>query len=113
VDTGLPRLDLAAVGDLRFRPLNEEQFPAFPTVLDAARAGGSALAAVNAADEVLVHRFLHGRISYGDLAPGLKAALDGWRMDIADSGRPLDLPTVRSTDRWARSAAEALRLGHG
>jgi 1-deoxy-D-xylulose-5-phosphate reductoisomerase len=108
VDTGLPRLDVAALGCLEFRHLDEEQFPAFATVLAAALAGGSALAAVNAADEVLVARFLHGDMVYGDLAAGLAVTLDRWRTEVAEDGRPLDLSTIESADRWARSIAATL-----
>jgi len=112
VDTDLPRLDVAALGRLEFRHVEEEQFPAFATVLAAAVAGGSATAAVNAADEVLVGRFLHGDIVYGDLAIGLAVTLDRWRTEVADDGRPLDLLTVESADRWARSIAAGLRFDH-
>ncbi len=112
VDTGLPRLDLPEARDFQFRRLDDAQFPAFATVLAAARAGGTAPAAVNAADEVLVGRFLRGEILYQDLVAGIFATLEGWRAKIADGGCPLDLSTVRSTDRWARSAAGALRFDH-
>jgi 1-deoxy-D-xylulose-5-phosphate reductoisomerase len=113
VDTGLPRLDVAALGRLEFRQLDEEQFPAYATVLAAALAGGNAPAAVNAADEVLVGRFLRGDIAYGDLATGLAVTLDRWRKEAAESGRPLDLSAVESADRWARSIAVGLCFDHG
>jgi 1-deoxy-D-xylulose-5-phosphate reductoisomerase len=112
VDTGLPRLDVAALGCLEFRRLDGEQFPAFATVLASALAGGSAPAAVNAADEVLVGRFLRGDIAYGDLATGLAATLGRWRTEAAEDDRPLDLSTVESADRWARSIAVGLRFDH-
>ena len=112
VDTGLPRLDVAELGCLEFRRLEEDQFPAFATVLAAALAGGSAPAAVNAADEVLVGRFLRGDIVYEDLAIGLAVTLDRWRTEVAEDGRPLDLSTVESADRWARSIAVGLCFDH-
>jgi 1-deoxy-D-xylulose-5-phosphate reductoisomerase len=112
VDTGLPRLDIAALGRLEFRRLDEEQFPAFATVLAAALAGGSAPAAVNAADEVLVERFLRGDIVYEDLAIGLAVTLDRWRTEVADDNRRLDLTAVESADRWARSIAVGLGFDH-
>ena len=112
VDTGLPRLDVAALGCLEFRRLEEDQFPAFATVLAAALAGGSAPAAANAADEVLVGRFLRGDIVYEDLAIGLAVTLDRWRTEVAEDGRPLDLSTVESVDRWARSIAVGLCFDH-
>jgi 1-deoxy-D-xylulose-5-phosphate reductoisomerase len=112
VDTGLSRLDVAALGCLEFRRLEEDQFPAFATVLAAALAGGSAPAAVNAADEVLVGRFLRGDIVYEDLAIGLAVTLDRWRTEVTEDGRPLDLSTVESADRWARSIAVGLCFDH-
>jgi hypothetical protein len=49
---------------------------------------------------------------YGDLAIGLAVTLDRWRTEVADDGRPLDLLTVESADRWARSIAAGLRFDH-
>jgi 1-deoxy-D-xylulose 5-phosphate reductoisomerase len=37
---------------MRFEPLDPDRYPAFSTVLAAAREGGTALAAINAADEI-------------------------------------------------------------
>lgn len=110
VDTDLPRLDVAGLGRLEFRPLDEEEFPAFSTVLGAAREGGTAPAAVNAADEVLVARFLRGDIAFESVAAGLAATLERWRTEFGDSARALDLPAVLAADRWGRAFADKLTI---
>jgi len=100
-DTGLPRLDLATMGTLAFEPLDPERYPAFEAVLSAARRGGTAPAVANAADEVLVHRFLAGEIPFTGIARGIAAALAAWRDDF-----PLSLEGIRAADAWARGFAQ-------
>ncbi len=99
-DTELPRLDLTAVGPLTFAPLDHARYPAFDAVLFAAERGGTAPAVANAADEVLVTRFLAGEIPFTAIARGIAAALAGWTDDA-----PLTLAAVRAADRWARTVA--------
>ncbi len=108
VDTELPRLDLPQLGRLEFHELDGEEFPAYGSVLAAAREGGSAPAAMNAADEVLVARFLRGDTAFDTIARGLDATLDGWRGKFGQSPGPLSLDGVASADRWARSFASTL-----
>jgi 1-deoxy-D-xylulose-5-phosphate reductoisomerase len=104
VDTGISRLDLGSVGRLEFRPLPPNRFPAFDVVLSAARRGGTALAAVNAADEVLVGRFLRDEIPLGAISRGLSETLKAW--ERAPIPRTADhLEAVLAADRWARALA--------
>jgi 1-deoxy-D-xylulose-5-phosphate reductoisomerase len=112
VDTGLPRLRLDEALRLSFLPFVESRFPAYSAVVAAARQGGSALAAVNAADEVLVFRFLDSEIQFTGIAAGLEAVLDRWRAEKKDEphDRRLDLPRLLEIDRWARQAARELAL---
>ena len=110
VETGLPRLRLDEPLQLSFMPFEEARFPAYSAVIAAAREGGSALAAVNAADEVLVYRFLDGEILFTDIASGLEAVVDRWRIekkDERDDRRP-ELPRLLDVDRWARETARGL-----
>jgi len=112
VETGLPRLRFDAPLQLSFLPFDEGRFPAYTAILAAAREGGSALAALNAADEVLVGRFLDGGIRFTGIAAGLQAVLDRWRaVKKAEHGdaRP-DLPRLLDVDRWAREEARGLVL---
>jgi 1-deoxy-D-xylulose-5-phosphate reductoisomerase len=112
VDTGLPRLRLDEALQLSFLPFVESRFPAFSTVIAAAREGGSALAAVNAADEVLVFRFLDGEIRFTGIAAGLEAILERWRAEKKDEpeDRCRDLRRLLDIDRWARQVARELAL---
>lgn len=110
IDTALPRLDLTAQAPLNFEALEPDRYPAFGTVLDAAHAGGTAPAAVNAADEVLVGRFLAGEIPFTGIAAGLEAILTRWRAEKAVASTAMTLDTLLSIDAWARSQAAALSL---
>ena len=101
--TGLPRLAFDRRLDLAFEPLDENRFPAFAVVLAAADAGGSAPAAVNAADEILVTRFLDGAIPFTGIARGLAAVLDRWRSEVDETSLTLD--HLLEVDRWARDVA--------
>ncbi|MCX6095624.1 MAG: 1-deoxy-D-xylulose-5-phosphate reductoisomerase [Candidatus Bipolaricaulota bacterium] len=106
VDTGLPRLDLVAASPLVFEPLDRGQYPAFAAVLAAARRAGTAPAAINAADEVLVERFLRREIPFTGIARGLEAILARW--DDREPSEPVTLPRLLATDAWARRAAAEL-----
>ena len=61
------RLNLSALSALTFRAPDERRFPALRLVKEAARAGGTRMAALSAADEVAVARFLEGEIRYTDI----------------------------------------------
>ncbi len=104
-ETDLPRLDLAAVGVLEFEPLDLERYPAFGIVLAAAQRGGAAPAVVNAADEVLVEKFLKKEIRFTEIPRGLAAALSAW--DENENGE-VTLTGILSADSWARKFAQGL-----
>jgi 1-deoxy-D-xylulose-5-phosphate reductoisomerase len=110
VDTGLPRLRFDEALTLRLLPFEEERFPAYATVIEAAMEGGSALAAMNGADEVLIYRFLDGDIRFTDIAGGLASVLDAWRSER--KGNPgeadLTLEHLLVVDAWARETAAQL-----
>jgi len=106
VGTDLPRLAWGEKRNLTFEPLDEDRFPAFPVVIAAAEAGGSALAAVNAADEILVSRFLAGEIPFSGIARGLDAVVGRWRTEIDDIS--VTLEHLLAVDRWARDVAQVL-----
>ena len=116
VESGLSRLDIAQLGELSFEPLDPDRFPAFTVVLNAARYGGTAPAAVNAADEVLVDRFLEGEIPFAGIAAGLDDVLSRWVSENEPgTGWPnaqgaLTLDRLRKADVWARSIARGLRF---
>ena len=96
------RLDLAAIGRLVFRAPDETRFPCLRLVKEAAAMGGCATAALSAADEIAVERFLAGDIRFTDI-PRLVADV------LAQaSNAPCDsLEAVFAADANARSAARA------
>jgi 1-deoxy-D-xylulose-5-phosphate reductoisomerase len=64
VDVPVPTLDLAEVGALTFERPDVQAFPCLRIAGEAARAGGTAPCILNAANEVAVHAFLTGRLSF-------------------------------------------------
>ncbi|MBK9087544.1 MAG: 1-deoxy-D-xylulose-5-phosphate reductoisomerase [Holophagales bacterium] len=107
VPTPLPKLDLASLGKLELEPLDERRFPAVPLAYAALRAGGTAPAVLNAANEVAVAAFLEGRIPYRSLVSVVEKVLAGHRPSPATS-----LDAVLDADREARlRAAELVSSG--
>lgn len=64
VDVPLRPLDLAELGSLTFEPPDQDAFPCLRLAYEAGRAGGTAPCVLNAANEVAVHAFLQGRLSF-------------------------------------------------
>lgn len=67
--------DLVATGRLEFRAPDEARFPALRIARDAGRRGPRASAALIAADEVAVARFLDGTLSFAGIPALLEAAV--------------------------------------
>ena len=65
---GAEPIDWPTVGALEFEPLDTETFPSVGLAFDAARAGGTCPAVLNAANEEAVHAFLDGRLPFLDIA---------------------------------------------
>lgn len=64
VDVPVRQLDLAALGQLTFERPDEEAFPCLRLAREAAVAGGTAPCVLNAANEIAVHAFLAGELSF-------------------------------------------------
>lgn len=103
VPQGIARLDLRALGALEFEAPDDARFPCLELAREALRRGGTAPAALNAADEAAVRLFLDGRIRFTDIAQAVRRALD------AHVPRPVgSLADVLAADREARAAVEAV-----
>jgi 1-deoxy-D-xylulose-5-phosphate reductoisomerase len=90
-------IDWSQLARLDFELPDVDAFPCLPLAYEAGRAGGSAPAWLNAANEVAVAAFLAGRIPWSGIAEVLKSALsehDGTRLD--------DVAAVVDVDRRAR-----------
>jgi 1-deoxy-D-xylulose-5-phosphate reductoisomerase len=86
---------------LGFERPDLERFPCLALAYRALRAGGTAPAALSAANEVAVAAFVDGRIRFGDIAACIEAAT----ATLAHG--ELTLEAVRAADRDARAAAAA------
>jgi 1-deoxy-D-xylulose-5-phosphate reductoisomerase len=64
VDVPVPTLDLAELGQLTFEAPDEDAFPCLRLAREAAAAGGTSPCVLNAANEVAVHAFLRGELSF-------------------------------------------------
>jgi len=101
--------DLAQVGRLEFEPPDPGRFPCLRLAQEAARTGGTAPAVANAADEILVERFLTEEIGFLGIPEGIEALL----MEHQAGSEP-SFDEVMAADRWARAkAAEWTPSGAG
>lgn len=96
-----PRFDVRDYSQLTFEPPDRETFPALDLGFEAARRGGTAGAALNAADEMAVQRFLDGDLPFLEIASICAAALEGHPF-TADP----DLDELFAVDQWARNEAK-------
>jgi len=97
VDTGLPRLDIAAQGTLTFARPDPARYPALALAYRAAEQGGTLPAVMNAANEAAVGLFLDRRIGFPDIVRIVRQAMDGHKQ-VQDP----DLGQILEADSWAR-----------
>jgi len=96
----LPSLDLPRAGTLQFAQPDLAKFICLGLAYRALRAGGTAPAVLNAANEVVVAAFLAGAIAFLDIPRILTTVLETHPASAAK-----DLETLLAADRWARAAA--------
>jgi 1-deoxy-D-xylulose-5-phosphate reductoisomerase len=103
VASGVQSLDLSLVGRLDFEPPDHARFPSLGLARAAARAGGTAPAILNAANEVAVRAFLEGRLNFTGICTVIDKVLQ--RLDA----RPVRaLGDVLDADAAARRLASTL-----
>ena len=90
------------LGGLDFRRPDLERFPCLGLAISAARAGGTAPAVLNAANEVAVQAFLDRRLNFLDISVVIESVLN-----TVDAGSATDLAAILGADQVARLAAEA------
>lgn len=108
IDSGVAPLNLFSVGRLDFQAPDEERFPCLRLARQAAEAGDSAPAVLNAANEVAVAAFLDRRIRFPEIASMIDEVLN-LEPVIAVS----ELETVFEVDARARALAEQWLGRHG
>ena len=96
IATPVPALDLAQLAALSFEAPDFARFPCLALAYDALRAGGTAAAVLNAANEVAVSAFLEGALPFTGIASA-----------CADALRRVPTRTVRSLDDVGAADAQA------
>ena len=102
VESGVAGLDLLGHGRLEFEAPDREAFPCLDLAYAALRAGGTAPAQLNAANEVAVSAFLQGRIAFLAIPALVEHTLAALPPARADT-----LGALGEADRAARAHAEA------
>jgi 1-deoxy-D-xylulose-5-phosphate reductoisomerase len=98
----LPSLDLPRAATLQFAEPDLSKFVCLALAYRALRAGGTAPAVLNAANEVVVEAFLAGAMAFLDIPRILTQVLDAHVPSAAK-----DLETLLAADRWARAEARS------
>ena len=103
-------LDLFKLARLDFARPDFRRFPCLELAFEAARRGGVSPAALNAANEIAVERFLAGKLRFTDIPAVVEKVLAACR---GGSRERLTLAGAVEADSWARQkaadAAERLR----
>lgn len=97
------KLNLGAGFSLNFEPPDVERFPALRLAYEAARAGGTMGAVLNAANEAAVGAFLAGRISFVEIFRVVGSTMADHRLQPSPS-----LDDLLEADRWARRTVHSL-----
>ena len=103
-------LDLVEVGSLTFEAPDESRFPCLALARQALRAGGSAPAVLNAANEVAVAAFLAGRLTFPGIGAVVADALDREQREVAPAR---SLADVIAADARGRDRAGAAMAKYG
>ena len=98
--SGVAPLDLVQIGQLSFLAPDMQRFPCLRLAYDALRAGGSAAAVLNAANEVAVAAFLNREIGFRMIDRVIEEVLQ--RIPAAAVA---DIETLVEQDREARAVA--------
>jgi 1-deoxy-D-xylulose-5-phosphate reductoisomerase len=102
IASGVAQLDLTTMAALEFHAPDFERFPCLALAFDALRAGGTAPALLNAANEIAVQAFLDRRIGFRDIDRVVRQVMDREAHGAASS-----IDAVLAQDARARQAAGA------
>ncbi|MCM0611479.1 1-deoxy-D-xylulose-5-phosphate reductoisomerase [Marinobacter sediminum] len=100
IEAGVAPLDLFAIGRFHFEPPDLVRFPCLRLAAEAFETGGTAPAALNAANEVAVAAFLAGNLCFADIPVIIERTLAATSVAPADS-----FDTIFAKDSEARKRA--------
>lgn len=99
----VPPVDFARVGSLDFEEPDLERFPCLRLAQEAGRAGGTAPAVLNAANEVAVEAFLAEEIAFVDIPAVIEECLQ-----TCETGNDPTLENFHAADGFSRREARRL-----
>ena len=91
------RLDWSQQWRLEFEPADTDRRPALELGYEVARAGGTAGAVLNAANEAAVEAFLEGELHFTEIIPACRSVLESHDFEAEPS-----LERLEQLDQWAR-----------
>jgi 1-deoxy-D-xylulose-5-phosphate reductoisomerase len=103
IGSGVAELDIVAASRLDFEAPDEQRFPCLRLAREAVQRGGTAMAALNAANEVAVEAFLAGKLGFAEISQIIEPVLAA-----ADLAEPTSLDVVKQADLLARQQAQAI-----
>ena len=103
IESGADRLDFSALAGLTFEAPDRERYPGLFLAWDALRAPEGTCAVLNAANEVAVAAFLHGRIRFDRIH-----AVNDATLGAVALSKPASLGDLLALDANARREAESL-----
>ena len=103
IESGADRLDFSALAGLTFEAPDRERYPGLFLAWDALRAPEGTCAVLNAANEVAVAAFLHGRIRFDRIH-----AVNDATLGAVALSKPASLGDLLALDASARRQAESL-----
>jgi 1-deoxy-D-xylulose-5-phosphate reductoisomerase len=103
INAGVAPLNLAQMANLQFSEPDFDRFPCLALAFEAAKAGGTAPAILNAANEVAVAAFLEQRLPYLQIASVVRETLSAIQSVSASS-----IDIVLGADAQARQVAAQL-----
>jgi len=106
IDSGVAQLDLTQIATLQFERPDFARFPCLALAFDALRAGGTAPALLNAANEIAVQAFLDLKIGFRQIDRVIAQVMNALPHGAADS-----IEAVMAQDALARDAAETIIAG--
>jgi 1-deoxy-D-xylulose-5-phosphate reductoisomerase len=98
----LPSLNLCQMPKLEFFEPDMDKFPCLNLAFRALRAGGTAPAVLNAANEIAVEAFLNKTIRFQEIAQTIDSVLD-----LHEPKPASNLEAILKADAWAREEAQA------
>lgn len=101
LENHLPTLNLSEIRTLTFEKPSFSRFPCLALGYEASRMSGTMPAVLNAANEVLVEKFLNKKIGFLDIPKGIEKAMTHHRLNKKPS-----LNQILDADQWAREFTE-------